>query len=365
MTHQDVLCKNPEFAALGFGMMRLPSDEETARMVDMYLGGGFNFFDTAYIYGGSEDTLRRTLSSRHPRDSFLVADKCPPWEASDPKSCDKLLHESFKRCGLDYFDFYLIHSLDAANYRSAISAGMFEWAAQQKAKGSLRHVGFSFHGTTELFEQVLTAHPEMEFVLLQLNYADILRGKAGELYDTARRHGKPIIVMEPVKGGSLAALPPGAEAILKSYAPDSSIASWAIRYAASLPGATCVLSGMSSVAQMQDNLKTYNPLKPITAEELDALEKALAEMSKISGIPCTYCKYCMAHCPQEIEISNCFSLYNDIMRGAEDWNVQMLYKSMPGGKRAGDCTGCGACLPRCPQQIDIPKSLGTVAAKFE
>jgi predicted aldo/keto reductase-like oxidoreductase len=242
---------------------------------------------------------------------------------------------------------------------------MFGWAAEQKAKGALRHVGFSFHGTTELLEHVLTTHPEMEFVLLQLNYIDVLRGKAGELHETARRHNKPVIVMEPVKGGSLAALPPNAEAILKAHSPESSIASWAIRYAASLPGATCVLSGMSTVAQMEDNLKTYNPFKPITAQELEILEKALMEISKISTIPCTYCKYCIADCPQNIEIATCFSLYNDIKRGAEGWNVQMLYGAVPPGQRAGDCINCGVCVPRCPQHIDIPKHLETVAARFE
>jgi hypothetical protein len=295
----------------------------------------------------------------------LVADKCPPWEVSDVKSCDKLLAESFKRCGLDYFDFYLIHSLDENNYRKAISAGMFEWAAQQKAKGCLKHVGFSFHGDAVLLERVLTTHPEMEFVLLQLNYVDVMRGKAGELHETARKHNKPVIVMEPVKGGSLATLPANAEAILKAYAPDSSVASWAIRYAAMLPGATCVLSGMSTVAQMQDNLKTYSPFKPMTTEERDVLEKAVLEMSKVATIPCTYCKYCMADCPQNIGIAACFSLYNDIKLGAEGWNVQMLYDSMQRGKRAGDCTNCGVCIPRCPQKIDIPKSLKTVAGKFE
>jgi len=365
MTHQDVLNANPKYAELGFGLMRLPSAGDTTKMVDMYLEAGFNYFDTAYVYGGSEDKLRQALSSRHPRDSYLVADKLPPWMASNPKSCDKLMTESLKRCGLDYFDFYLVHSLDEDNERKAVSAGIYPWIAEQKKKGLCRHIGFSFHGTTEQLEQLLTIHPEMEFVQLQLNYVDVLRGKAGELLEIAQRHKKPVIVMEPVKGGTLASLPTAAEAVFKSHDPDSSVASWAVRYAASLPGASVLLGGMSTPGQMEDNLKTYSPFRPMSKAELDVIEKALQEMSKVSTIPCTYCKYCVADCPQNIEIPTCFNLYNDAKRGAASWNVQGLYDALPDGRKAGDCTACGACVPRCPQHIDIPRELKTVAGKFE
>ena len=365
MTHQDVLNLNPKNAALGFGLMRLPSAGETAKMVDMYLDAGFNYFDTAYVYGGSEEKLKSAISSRHPRDSYLVANKMPPWEVSDAKSCDKLFNKSLQRCGLDYFDFYLVHSLDNSNEKNAVDAGIYQWAAEQKKKGLCKHIGFSFHGTTELLDHILTVHPEMEFVQLQLNYVDVLRGKAGELHEVALQHKKPIIVMEPVKGGILAALPKAAEAIFKSYAPDNSAASWAVRYAASLSGGTCLLSGMSTVEQMQDNLKTYKSFKSMTREELDIIEKVLTELSKTSTIPCTSCKYCLADCPEDIEIPVCFNLYNDAKRGAEGWNVQNLYKSLPSGQGADCCIDCGACVPRCPQHIDIPKELKAVARYFK
>ena len=326
---------------------------------------GFNYFDTAYVYGGSEEKLREAVVKRYARDSFLAADKIPPWMTTkDRASCDKLLNESLKRCGLDYFDFYLVHSLDEGNERKAVSNGVYEWAAEQKKKDLVKHVGFSFHGTTELLEHMLTVHPEMEFVQLQLNYIDILRGKAGELLELAQKHNKPVIAMEPVKGGALASLPPAAEAVLKASRPDVSAASWAMRYAASLPGVSCVLGGMSSVEQMRDNIKTHSPFEPLTEDDLGVIENVLQELSKISSIPCTYCKYCVADCPENIEIPVCFNLYNDIKRGSSKWNVEGLYAALPEGRRAGDCTACGSCIARCPQHIDIPENLKTVARQF-
>lgn len=365
MKHQDILDINAQYAALGFGLMRLPDIKETAQMVDMYLEAGYNYFDTAYVYGGSEDKLREALAKRHPRESFLVADKIPPWMANNRASCDKILNESLKRCGLDYFDFYLVHSLDAGNEQNAVNGGVYEWIVEQKKKGTVKHIGFSFHGTTDLLEHILTIHPEMEFVQLQLNYADVLRGKAGELYEVALKHKKPIICMEPIKGGTLAALPPAAETVLKAYRPDLSVASWAVRYAASLNGVTCVLSGMSTIAQMKDNIKTYSPFVPMTKDELGIIENVLREISKIASIPCTGCKYCLPECPNNIEIPVCFSLYNDVKRGSAKWNIEGLYNAIPKGQRAGDCTACGTCVARCPQQIDIPKSLDTVARVFK
>ena len=365
MTHQDVLSLSPEYAALGFGLMRLPGVEETARMVDMYLEAGFNYFDTAYVYGGSEEKMKKALTSRHPRDSFLVADKMPPWMVRSPKDCDKLFAESLRRCGLDYIDFYLVHSLDEDNERSAVNAGVYDWIVQQKKKGLCKHIGFSFHDSAEVLDDILTAHPEMEFVQLQLNYIDVLRGKAGEQQEVALKHKKPIIVMEPVKGGMLAKTSPSAEAIFKKYAPGSSVASWAVRYAASLQGATCLLSGMSTIQQMEDNLKTYDQFKPMTPEELDVIEQVLLEQAGVSVIPCTSCKYCLDDCPENIEIPTCFNLFNDLKRGAESWNIEGLYGSIPDGRRAGDCIACGACVSRCPQHIDIPDKLKLVAKRFD
>jgi len=365
MTHQDVLDLNPKHAALGFGLMRLPSAGETTQMVDMFMEAGFNYFDTAHVYGGSEEKLKKTISSRFPRDSFLVADKLPPWTAHNEKACDRLLNESLKRCGLDHFDFYLIHSLDEGNERSAVKNGLYEWISQQKKKGTCRHIGFSFHGSTELLESIFKNHPEMEFVQLQLNYVDILQGKAGELHEVALKYNKPVIVMEPVRGGALASLPKAAEVLFKNHASDRSISSWAIRYAATLKGATCVLSGMSDIDQMQDNLKTYDPFIPMTKNEEEIIKNALQELSKIAVIPCTSCKYCLDECPENIDISVCFNLYNDVKRGGAEWNLSGLYKGIPAGKRASACVACGACVPRCPQHIDIPEQLKVVARQFK
>lgn len=352
-------------AALGFGAMRLPEKNETARLVDAYLDSGFNFFDTAWIYGGSEEKLRETLVKRHPRDKFLIADKLPPWEVKNHRDCDRLFAEQLKRTGLDFFDFYLVHSLDDEKEHEVEEMRLFEWAMEQKEKGRVRHIGFSFHGTTAYLSRLLKKHPDSEMVLLQLNYSDILRGPAGEWRELAAAHGVPIFVMEPVKGGSLAKLPAPAEKIFKDYAPDRSIASWAIQYAATLQGVTCVLSGMSNMEQLRDNLKTFENLQPLTAGEMELIRRALEETGKVASIPCTACKYCHASCPVEIDIATCFTLYNELKRGGTGWNLEMQYRTLPESKRAGDCTGCGACMSHCPQKLDIPKGLAAVAGTFE
>ena len=369
MNHRDILKKpaeNKGFASLGFGCMRLPSAlSEVIKMTDAYLEAGFNYFDTAYIYGGSEEMLNKALISRHKRESYMIADKIPPWNVSDRSSCDKLYRTIMKRLGLDCLDFLLVHSLDDDNERKAVSAGLYDWAAEQKKKGNAKHVGFSFHGSAKLLEKLFNDHPEMEFVQLQLNYMDIMRGNGGQWHQLAIKYDKPIIVMEPVRGGALANLPPAAQSLMKGYAPDDSVASWAMRYAASLPGVTCVLSGMSSIAQMKDNIHSFSPFKPICGEEMAIIEAVLTEMGKVSSIPCTGCGYCLPDCPLSVEIEKCFALYNEAKRGGEKWNLSMVYDTIPTSRRAGDCTACGACLKRCPQHINIPKELLAVGRMFD
>lgn len=350
---------------LGFGAMRLPGENETAKMVDAFLESGYNYFDTAWIYGGSEELLKRTLVKRYPRDSFFVADKLPPWEVKNHKDCDKLFAEQLHRTGLDYFDFYLVHSLNDEKEQEIEDKALFEWVMTQKKKGTVNNIGFSFHGSTAYLSRVLQKHPEAKFVLLQLNYNDIMRGPAGEWQELAVKHNVSIKVMEPVKGGLLAKLPASAEKILKDYAPQRSIASWAIQYAATLQGVTCVLSGMSNMEQLRDNIKTFQNLKPLTKDEMTMLEQVLIETSKVSSIPCTACRYCHTNCPMEIDIASCFTLYNDLKRGGTGWNLEMLYKTFPKNKRAHNCNACGACLSQCPQHIDIPKELKTVATTFQ
>jgi hypothetical protein len=349
---------------LGFGAMRLPIEKETIRMVDEYLDGGGNYFDTAWIYGGSEEMLKNTLVKRHPRDKFFVADKLPPWEVKNHRDCDRLFEEQLRRTGLDYFDFYLIHSLDDNRENEVENMQLFEWASEKKKKGLIKHLGFSFHGTTEYLARVFEAHPETEFVLLQLNYIDIMRGNAGEWQELAIKHNVPIMVMEPVKGGSLARLPAAAEKIMKDYAPNRSVASWAIRYAAALQGVTTVLSGMSTIDHVRDNLKTFEDIKPLSAAEIAVLESVLTETGKVSSVPCTACKYCHSACPADINIAACFSLYNDLKRGGTAWNLKMMYDTLPQGKRADACVDCDACLAYCPQGINIPRELEKVVKSF-
>lgn len=360
--------KPGSLAALGFGAMRMPDLNETKKMIDMFLDGGYNFFDTAWIYGGSEERLKEALVKRHSRDKFFLADKLPPWEIKKhPEDSDKLFKEQLRRTGLSYFDYYLVHSLDESREKEVEEKGFFQWVSELKSKGLVKHMGFSFHGGTACLQRYLEKYPEAEFVLLQLNYMDILRGPAGEWLEVANKYNKPIFVMEPVKGGSLAKLPEAAEKLLKNYAPGRSIASWAIQYAAGLKGVTCVFSGMSNVEHVQDNLKTFENLKPLTNEEMDLLENVLNETSKVASVPCTACKYCHNDCPLDINIAECFTLYNEVKRSGQDsdWNRAMMYRALPEGQRAESCTGCGACLSHCPQKIDIPDDLKLVADMFK
>jgi len=279
---------------LGFGAMRLPTDAaECKKMFAAYLESGGNYIDTAYIYGGSEEMLKKTLVSQHPRDSYLLADKVPPWSVHSAKDCGRILQESLKRCGVDYFDYYLLHALSGDHEKKAITIGMYEWAQEMKKKGIVRHVGFSFHDSPEVLNEILATHTEMDFVMLQLNYADILRGPAGAFHQSALKHNKTLFAMEPVKGGTLASLPAEAEALLKASRPNDSMASWALRYTASLEGVQSVLSGMSSLAQVEDNIRTFNPFEPMANEEYALLEQVMEILGKESAIPCTGCKYCL------------------------------------------------------------------------
>jgi len=368
MTHADIVSKpgtqnGPAF--LGFGCMRLPREESTViQMTDAYLEAGFNYFDTAYVYEGSEEMLSKALVARHPRESYMIADKIPPWKVSGRKDCDKLFDSMLDRLKVGYLDFLLVHSIDEDNDRSARNAGVYGWVAGQKKKGNARHIGFSFHGNNELLKKVLEDYPEMDFVQLQLNYTDVLRGRAGTLQETVIKYDKPIIVMEPLRGGALAKLPPAAGALMKAHCPDSSVASWACRYAATLPGVTCMLSGMSNSEQMQDNIRTFSPLYPLSKEETDVIEAVLVELGKISPIPCTGCKYCMESCPQQIEIAHSFSLYNDVKRGGQKWNLRTVYNTIPKKHRAAGCVDCGECVKRCPQHIKIPEELKKVTEMF-
>ena len=306
---------------LGFGLMRLPMNggdvdiDQTKQMVDMFLEAGFTYFDTAYGYleGKSEAAVKEVLVNRYPRDRFLLATKLPAWDGvKDAEEAKAMFETSLERTGAGYFDFYLLHNLGEHRTQAFDDFGIWEFLAEKKAQGLIRNLGFSFHDKADLLDEILTAHPEMDFVQLQINYADWDNPtiESRRCYETARKHGKEIIIMEPVKGGNLAVLPEKLEDIFKAVNPDASVSSWAIRYAASLEGIITVLSGMSDISQMKDNLSYMKEFKPLSEEEREAVQKVQKALSEIPTVPCTACAYCMKGCPENIAIYGTFQAVN-------------------------------------------------------
>ncbi len=358
---------------LGFGAMRLPmldksriDTEQVAKMVDYSLANGFNYFDTAYPYHDkqSEIVMREALVKRHPRESFYLADKMPVWLVKETKDYDTYFNEQLEKCGVDYFDFYMLHALNRNSAKKCSEQGGFEFLKRMKAEGKIRFGGFSFHDEPEILQQILDENPGLDFVQLQINYLDWEGMRSEECYRIARAHDIPIIIMEPVKGGSLASFPPHIEAIFKEACPTSSVASWAIRYCASLEGVMTVLSGMSNLEQLYDNVGTMSQFKPITHEEEQVLRKVLEEYRKIPVIPCTSCKYCVDDCPSQINIPQVFNIYNLYKRTNSKEMASGRYSGIDPQKRADSCISCGSCVTHCPQHIDIPRELEKVAEAF-
>lgn len=363
---------------LGFGLMRLPEKDgvidldQVCRMVDAYLAAGLNYFDTAYVYhgGNSEKIVREALAKRHPRDSYTVATKLPAWCMKQEADRDRIFNEQLERCGLDYFDFYLLHSVEEGNNGQTYDRlNCFQWAMEKKAQGKIRHFGFSFHGSPEYLEQLLDAHPEVEFVQIQLNYADWENPvvQSGRLYEILRRRGMPIIVMEPVKGGNLAKLTPELEARFRAIRPDASIASWALRFVASLPGVMTVLSGMSSPEQVADNLRTFTHFEPLTDAEKAAVEDVRRFIMSAEQIGCTGCRYCTDGCPMSIAIPDVFRAVNTMKLYHEEFRPKAFYKGLvaQGHGRAADCVACGQCEGVCPQHLPIIELLKDASARLD
>lgn len=361
---------------LGFGLMRLPkvSDaadaaidvEQTAQMVDEFLDAGFTYFDTARVYEGSEAAIKQALVDRHPRESYTLATKLFAARAASAEEAKEQFATSLETTGAGYFDYYLLHNLGDARTQTFERFGLWDWAREQKEKGLIRHLGFSMHATADQLDAVLTAHPEAEFVQLQINYADWddVQVQSRLCYECAMSHGTPVTIMEPVKGGLLANPPASVAEVFKAADADASCASWALRFAASLPGVITVLSGMSNLEQLRDNLATFRALKPLDAAGRDVLARAQQALAAIDTVPCTNCHYCMEGCPQGLHIPdilgvlNGYRIYGNMDKARSDYG----WYAKPA---ASECIGCGACECVCPQHLPIIEHLEECAGLFE
>lgn len=365
-----------EIKKLGFGLMRLPKKgeeidvEQVKVMVDRFLEAGFTYFDTAWAYTGSEDAIRKALVERYPRDSFQLATKNAAWIGCQTREdAIRQFEESLERTGAGYFDNYLLHNLGEMRTQAFDKFDMWSFVKEKKAEGKIRHIGFSFHSTPEELEEILIAHPEAEFVQLQINYADWENPsiQSRGVYEMARKYGKAVVIMEPLKGGLLANPPESVAEILKAAEPERSAASWGIRFAANLDGVLVALSGMSNLEQMEDNISFMKDFDRMNDQQLLVMDKAREALNRIPLIPCTTCNYCAKVCPMEIGISGTFmaknihTLYGDLERaaGQERWLV-----GGHGRKQAVECIRCGACEGVCPQHIEIREELKKAAELF-
>lgn len=368
---------------LGFGLMRLPlvdkadpvavDVEQVKEMVDLFLERGFTYFDTAWMYCGfhSENVTREALVDRYPREAFTLATKLHSGFFNSLEDRDKVFFEQMAKTGAEYFDYYLLHGISQSSYGKYEEFDCFGWLREKKEQGLVRHMGFSFHDNARLLDRILTEHPDMEFVQLQINYLDWESPwiQSRQCYETAKKHGVPVIVMEPVKGGTLAQIPKKAEELFMEYAPGMSIPSWAVRFAASLDNVMMVLSGMSSLEQLKDNTGYMEDFRPFDDREWELVRKAADMINEATAVPCTGCAYCADGCPAKIAIPQYFSLYNEDMRESKDkgWTANVTNYQQLTHKfgKAGDCIQCGQCESICPQHLPVMEHLKAVSAHYD
>ena len=353
---------------LGFGLMRLPSTDpkdpgkidikQCCDMVDMFLDRGFNYFDTAWMYCNfkSEDAVKDILTSRHARDGYTITTKLHSGFINTKEDRDKIFDTQRQKMGTDYLDYYWLHDVNTHSIEVYNKLDCWSWLQDKKKAGDVKHIGFSFHDGPELLDKVLTEHPEIEYVQLQINYLDWNSSgvRSRECYEVATKHGKPVIVMEPVKGGMLANMQPAIEEVFKARQPEKSTASWALRFVGSLPGVMTILSGMSNEEQMLDNINTFKNFEPLAEDEFKLVDEVTEKVLSTPQIGCTACRYCCDGCPMKISIPDVFRTINTLRYYPNDWRAKAFYSrvSQAGGK-ASDCIGCGQCERVCPQHLPI------------
>lgn len=359
-----------DISLLGFGCMRLPIKNQTEidtaqvqEMVDYAIAHGVNYFDTAWPYheGKSENVIGEALK-KYPRESFYLADKFPTWELGPEDNVGRIFNEQLKKCGVEYFDFYLVHCLTVQNYALCERYGLYEALKKKQAEGKIRHLGFSFHDNTDLLQKIVDEHA-WDFAQIQLNYLDWDVMNAKRQYEILTEKNIPVIIMEPVRGGALATLNDASIAIFKEANPDASPASWALRYAASLPQVLTVLSGMSAFEQVKDNVDTFTDFKPLSDKEKEVIQKALVAYRSSGTIPCTGCRYCI-DCPKGVNIASVFELYNQYKVTSNALLFTIYYATLKEQEQAHNCISCGFCTKHCPQQLDIPKLLEQVNTEY-
>jgi len=353
-----------DVSLLGFGCMRFPMKDgevdipESKRMVKYALSKGVNYIDTAWPYhGGKSELVVQEIMKDYPRESYFLADKLPLWDCKTNEDVDRIFHKQLEKCGVEYFDFYLIHAVNKQRYDQTIELKLLKQLEGYKNEGKIRNIGFSFHDDLETFKKWADLY-DWDFCQIQLNYMDVEHQQGIEGYKILTEKGIPVIVMEPVKGGSIVKFNDEIEAKMKAYRPNDSIASWGFRWVGTLPNVRVILSGMSNMEQVEDNIKTFSNFEPLNEEEQKIVEQVRKEVLNLSKVDCTSCNYCMP-CPHGVDIPGNFRVFNTHSMYQNDGYVKWQYGSLKNNKKSADlCIECGECLPKCPQYIEIPTELG-------